>query len=223
MSTNTVELEGLVVGPYLWSAAKCYQFCNNAFNLFSKKDVQFEKELNAGSDQVLGTSNFTDMLGADYWSVLKHDEKRKDRYNLDGENDVGAAEKKKSVIWLLKLIRDKIAHIRDYKDNVKEKLNQVTTNGRRFQFFYRNKKGLYQLDENQFVAFWIFKFPKLLPYLWLKFYQFEKELAIYKYYPDNKIKINDFKDTYLDLNQYGEKLRTALECDIENGKSKSAN
>lgn len=159
------------------------------------------------SGKVLKKENWTDIIGTDLWNVLKLDEHGKDRYKLDNETDEVAALKKKSVVQLLKFIRNKISHIRTCKDEVKERLSQ---------FFDKEDKGAYKFNENNFIALWISKFPRLVPYLWIKLYKFKDTLA--NYYPDYEIDVEKLKDILLDLNKFREVLTDALFADMENGK-----
>lgn len=173
---------------------------------YDAKIAQLVQKLINESSQVLGNENWTDLIGVDLWDILKLDEYGNDRYKLDKEKDDSAALKKKSIVQLLKFIRNKISHIRTCDDEIKKRLKY---------FFDKDEKDEYQFNENQFVAFWISKFPKLVPYLWLKLYMFKDKLV--NYYPNSDIQISEFEGFLLDLNKFEEELGNVLIADMEEG------
>ncbi len=176
-------------------------------NNFDSKVAQFLQDLIRDSDRVLGNANWVDIIDIGLWNLLKLDENGIDRYKLDDVQDPAVALKKKSVAHLLKLIRDKIAHIKTYKNNMKEKLNI---------FFDKDDKAQYYLNINRFVSFWNAKFPKLIPYLWIKFYKLKSSLV--NYYPNDEIDTGQFQDSLLDMNKFEKGIQSALFADMENGK-----
>ncbi len=238
--SNLAALEALLVGPYRWTATTYTSFIRDAYNIikpemdrlhdlqtgqntnnvdlaneiesnwrtssYDTELAQFVEELTRDSNLVLGDRSWEDILGTDHWNILKLDEKGKDRYRLVNKKDETAVSKKKSVVPLFNIVRDKIEHIQKLSEDKKRKLNY---------FFERDTKGRLQYSENKFVSFWISKFPKLMPYLWLKFYRFKKELK--SYYPDYEIDISRLEEFLLDLNGMDKELHNALVYDMENG------
>ncbi len=159
--------------------------------------AQFVKQLTEESWQVLGEENWVDMIGIELWNILKLDEKGKDRFKVNDVVIMTTVLKSRSVVYLTKLIRDKIAHMRTYNDDIKEKL---------VQFFDVDDKGRYNFNQNKYMVFWISKFPLLIPYLWIQYYKFKKTLEI-----------NKLRNPLLNLNMFEEELRRALNFDMESG------
>lgn len=179
----------------------------NANKNYDPKVAQLVQQMIKESDKVLGNENWVDIIGTELWNNLKLDEYGKDRYKVDS-NDENAVLKKKSVVQLLKFIRNKISHIRTSTDEMKEKLTQ---------FFDKDINSKYHFNENKFVAFWIYKFPKFVPYLWIKLYEFKDLLG--NYYPEYEIDTGKLENSLMDLNTFGKDLKSALITDMEKGNS----
>ncbi len=245
--SNTVGIEGLLVGPYRWAASTYSSFIVKAYNIIKKemerlanKETnlkewmypgnrnkrarrenqnlasnsqdnggeigEFVAKITAESSTVLGDKDWVDSIGPNYWNIFKFDKDGKDRYKLDDINGAFVEPKRKSVVQLFKLIRHKIEHVQTYEDRTKEKLTE---------FFDKDDKGEYHFKERNFISFWISKFPKLIPFLWLRFYKYREKLE--NYYPGYEMDIKGFEDFLLDLNMLEKKLQIVLFSDLENG------
>ncbi len=231
----------LEAGPYFWNAETIYNFLSQTFNIIepavtririaelaaseakskkrkhvnssdkieSKEDIKkrdFVNQLSGQSKQVFGDTKWVDVIGTDDYNTLKlHENGKGDTMQIDNDEP-----KKSCVVQLLRLIRNKIQHNGNLGSTV---------------FRGENESQSYRFEE-RFVSYWITKFPRLISFLWVKFYEFRNELRSYYSFHDGSNENYDFSlmpierpiDSLVDVTDVVTLLNTSLVCHLEKGK-----
>lgn len=200
-SIPSIPLDILLSSCHFWNSEKICNFLATSWDNMKershdKRINELQENLRLQSKDVIPLDedtqpNWTKVLGND-WNVLKI------------KKIVSGDESSKSVVQLLRFIRNKYSHPNDLADKKKIAIGWFS-NG--------------ELDNSAFVTYWAHKFPKLIPFLWLKLYQSVIQSKLSNYYscllePDH---INYMSQLQLDLDIYMGLLHDALKNHLEKG------
>lgn len=200
-STPSIPLDILLSSCHFWNSEKICNFLATSWDNMKershdKRINELQENLRLQSKDVIPLDedtqpNWTKVLGND-WNVLKI------------KKIVSGDESSKSVVQLLRFIRNKYSHPNDLADKKKIAIGWFS-NG--------------ELDNSAFVTYWAHKFPKLIPFLWLKLYQSVIQSKLSNYYscllePDH---VNYMSQLQLDLDIYMGLLHDALKNHLEKG------
>ncbi len=217
---------------------------------------KFVKQLDSESYKIFGDKKWVDIMGTTVlkngklkwkegtgdFDILKCNDKynaKTKKYN-DTMNIDGKESKKASVVELLRLIRNKAEHILAYPDEIKEKLPMFFEHEIKFVKGFTNvgvidsmfidkdaESQEFKFNLHKFISYWILKFPRLVSFLWVKFYPLRYLDALQSYYPLHRISNgNDFSlmpidepnNSHVELNDLVNLLNKALITHLEKGK-----
>ncbi len=205
--TPSIPLGILLSSCHLWNSEKICNFLATAWD--NMKERSHDEKINDLQETLTSLSkdvipldeknepNWTKVLGND-WNILKI------------KKIVSGDDSSKSVVQLLRFIRNKYAHPNDLADKKKIAIGWFS-NG--------------EFDNTAFVTYWAHKFPKLIPFLWLKLYQSVIHSKLSNYYSCllDPTHIKYMSQPQLDLDIYIELLHGALKSHLEKGKDINLN
>lgn len=189
-------MEDLLAFPYFWKPTEISTFLKASWNVI-KDDCQptFTRSLNTNSKCVIASDeNWVDTIGTEYWNILKFNGQGKIRHNPN-------VHQSKSVVELLRVIRNKHEHSIEYEPDLRKILD------------WFNEYG--GVEDGKFVSFWMTRFPKLVSFLWVKFQAFKEHSALKKYYLMSMDFLSD--ELIIDVNTFTERLNISLLTNLESG------
>lgn len=202
--TPSIPLGILLSSCHLWSVQKVCNFFAACWDNVKEQEHNDEmnellEKLRSQSEVAIpldedGEPNWTKVLGNHWDDILKN------RYIVSGN------ESSKSVVQLLRFIRNKLSHPpKKLSDEDKLALG-----------WFPNKI----FDKGAYVTYWAHKFPKLIAFLWLKLYKsiICEELSDFYSCLLKGTHINYMSHLQLDLDIYMELLHDALREHLEEGK-----
>ncbi len=226
---KNVDWIALEAGPYFWNADTNYNFMSTTFNIIepavkrirlaelalreatseTQEDIKkrnFVNQLSRESAQVFGDKKWVDVIGTDDYNILKlHQNGKSDTMQIDNDE-----RKKACVVQLLRLIRNKIQH----NGNLGSTIFRGENDSKNYRF------------EERFISYWIKKFPRLVSFLWVKFYEFRNELRSYYSIYDGSNENDDFSlmpidrpnDSHVNVSDVVTLLNTSIMSHLEKGK-----